>query len=136
MEEREIKRAYITLKCCAQHVFVERQVSHQRLLSNPQPITPRAKPKTSRAEFLEAFNEILTGRWEKFIRLVTEVPDGEVDVVAVLRPEDLPLIRNVRRRMVANATPHAIEFYDSFTRILMTMIWKPELVNGNIAHRN
>ena len=57
-------------------------------------------------------------------------------VVAVLRPEDLPLVRKVRRRMVANATPHALEFYDSFTKILMTMIWKPEFVNGDIAHRN
>jgi hypothetical protein len=110
--------------------------SLRTLLSKPQLFTPRAQPKTSRAEFLEAFNELLIGRGEKFIRLITEVPDGEVDVVAVLKPEDLPLVRKVRRRMVANATPHAVEFYDSFTKILMTLIWKPEFVNGAIAHRN
>lgn len=120
----------------AQSLSYKTRQSLRTLLSNPQLFTPRAKPKTSRAEFLEAFNEILTGKWEKFIRLVTQVPDGEVDVVAVLRPEDLPLVRKVRRRMVANATPHAVEFYDSFTKILMTMIWKPEFVNGDIAHRN
>jgi len=120
----------------AQGFSYKTRQSLRTLLSNPQLFTPRAKPKTSRAEFVEAFNEILSGNGEKFIRLITQVPDGEVDVVAVLRPEDLPLVRKVRRRFIANATPHAIEFYDSFTRILMTMIWKPEFVNGGIAHRN
>jgi hypothetical protein len=59
---------------------------------------------------------------------VSKVPDGEKDVVAVLKPEDLPLVKKVRRMVIANANPHAIEYYNSFTSILMTMTWKPELV--------
>ena len=54
--------------------------------------------------------------------------DGEKDVVAVLKPEDLPLVRKVRRVLIAAANPHAAEYYDSFTGILMTFVWRPELV--------
>lgn len=101
------------------------------LLSNPELIKPRAKPKTSREEFLQAFEGIVNGKWDKFFELVSQVPDGEKDVVAVLRPEDLPLVRKVRRIFIAQANPHAIEYYNSFTSILMTMIWKRELVTGD-----
>jgi hypothetical protein len=45
--------------------------------------------------------------------------------VAVLKPEDLPLVRRVRRRIIANGNPHAIDFYNSFSTILMTLILKP-----------
>ncbi len=103
------------------------QQSLRALLDKPELITPRAKPKTSREEFLQAFQEIVTGKWEKFFDLVSQVPDGEKDVVAVLKPEDLPLVRKVRRMVIANANPHAIEYYHSFTSILMTMTWNKNL---------
>jgi hypothetical protein len=61
--------------------------------------------------------------------LVSNVPDGERDVVAVLKPEDVPLVRKVRRAMMARANLHAFEFYKTFTDILMTLVWRPELVN-------
>ena len=64
--------------------------------------------------------------WEPFAALAREVPDGEEDVVAVLKPEDLPLVRTVRRKRIAHANQHAASYYVSFTRILMTMISKPE----------
>ena len=70
----------------------------------------------------------MEGKWEKFVELVSKVPDGEKDVVATLKTEDLPLVRKIRRHYIANASPHAIEFYQSFTSILMTMIWKAGLV--------
>ncbi len=100
-----------------------------KLLNNPELITPRANPKTTREEFLQAFQEFVEGKWEKFFELVSKVPDGEKDVVATLKTEDLPLVRKIRRHYIANASPHAIEFYHSFTSILMTMIWKAGLVH-------
>jgi hypothetical protein len=103
------------------------QAALRRHLERPVMITPREKPKTSRAQFLKAFEDAVKGDWNYFSRLVSEVPDGERDAVAVLRPEDVPLVRKVRRTRIAQANPHAAEYYVSFTQILMTMIWKPEM---------
>lgn len=99
----------------------------RRHLERPLVITPREKPKTTRAQFLKAFEDAVKGDWNYFSELVSEVPDGEKDVVAVLRPEDVPLVRRVRRARIAHANPHAAEYYVSFTQILMTMIRKPEM---------
>ncbi len=107
------------------------QNSLQTLLNSPELIKARAQPKTSREQFLKAFQGIVSGKWDMFLELVSEVPDGEKDVVAVLKPEDISLVRKVRRLVIANANPHAIEFYNSFTGILMTMIWQPELLKGD-----
>lgn len=96
-------------------------------LAKPKMFEPRAKPKTTRAEFLAAFEKLLNNDSSYFMDLVEKVPDGERDVVATMKPEDLPLIRKVRRRFIAAGNQHVIEFYDSFTEILMTLVWKPEL---------
>lgn len=112
------------------------QKSLRTFLNSPELVTPRAKPKTSREDFLGAFQGIVSGNWNKFFQLVSEVPDGEKDAVAVLKPEDAPLIRKVRRLIIANANPHAIEFYHSFTSILMTMVWKPDLLKGDSTASN
>lgn len=98
------------------------------LLQQPTLITPRSSPKTSRDEFIKAFSDIVNGDGRAFEHLVESVPDGERDLVAVLKPEDIPLVRKVRRRIIARANQHAIEFYDAFTEILMTLVWRPELV--------
>jgi hypothetical protein len=37
-------------------------------------------------------------------------------------------VRKVRRMVIASANPHAIGYYNSFTDILMSLVWKPELV--------
>jgi hypothetical protein len=100
----------------------------QGLLNGPDLFKPRAKPKTSREEFIRAFQDLINGDPDGFMVLVKKVPDGEVDVVAVLKPEDLPLVRKVRRRIIANGNQHSIEYYKSFTKILMTFVWKPEIV--------
>jgi hypothetical protein len=99
-----------------------------RLLENPRRVKPREKPKTSREEFVKAFNAYVDGDGRPFLSLVSEVSDGERDVVAVLKQEDVPLVRKVRRTMIANANQHAFEFYKTFTDILMTLVWRPELV--------
>jgi len=100
----------------------------RKLLSQIDILSARAKPKTTREEFVSAFEKAANGDLEPFYELVEKVPDGEHDVVAVLKPQDVPLVRKVRRRLIRNANPHAIEFYHSFTSILLTMVWKPELV--------
>lgn len=106
------------------------QKSLRALLEQPNLITPRAQPKNTRQEFLDAFQGMLDGKFERFLHLVTAVPDGEKDVVAVLKAEDITLVRKVRRHIIARGSPHGIEFYKSFTDILMTMIWKPDLLKG------
>jgi hypothetical protein len=92
------------------------------LLTHPKLLQPRTKPKTSRAEFLRAFEASLNGNSSSFFDLVDKVPDGERDVVATLTQEDLPLVRKVRRRMIAGGNQHSIEFYVTFTDILRTMV--------------
>jgi len=104
------------------------QSSLKALLTRPQLFQPRAKPKTNRQEFVTAFERLLAGDSGPFLELVSAVPDGEKDVVAVLKPEDMALVRKVRRRIIAGGNQHSIEFYNSFTKILMTLVWKPGLV--------
>ena len=99
----------------------------QKRLTNPDVVTPRLTPKTTRQEFLQAFQRFVDGNPSDFMRLVAQVPDGERDVVAVLRPEDIPLVRKVRRKFVSNGNQHGLQFYTGFTQILMTMVWKPGL---------
>ena len=75
---------------------------------------------------LIAFNEFVNGEPKYFFELVNQVPDGEKDLVAVLKPEDLPLLRRVRRKFISAANPHASEYYGSFTKILLTFVLRTE----------
>ena len=93
-------------------------------LAHPELFEPRSKPKTSRKEFLDAFEALLNGNSNLFLDLVSKVPDGERDVVATLTPEDLPLVRRVRRRIISGGNQHSIEFYASFTGIIRTIMLK------------
>jgi hypothetical protein len=77
---------------------------------------------TSRAEFIAAFQALLSGNEEPFNGLVELVPDGERDVVTVCTAADLELIRNVRRYYAAKTSPHAIDYYNQFTQIIMTIV--------------
>jgi hypothetical protein len=101
------------------------QQSLSALLKGPQLIVPRTKPKNTREEFVTAFEELLNGDASPFSELVSQTPDGEKDVVAVLRREDVPLVRRVRRRLIAIGSPHATGFYNDFSLILMTLLLKP-----------
>jgi hypothetical protein len=104
------------------------QSSLRALLTRPDLFQPRATPKTSRQEFLTAFEKFLAGDANPFRELVSSIPDGERDVVAVLKPADLPLLRKVRRTIIVGGNQHSIEYYNSFSKILMTLVWTPELV--------
>jgi hypothetical protein len=107
----------------------EMQSRLKAFLTKPQLFQPRTRPKTSRQQFVTAFEKLLAGDSGPFLDLTAEVPDGEKDVVAVLTPEDLPLVRKVRRLIISGGNPHSTEYYKSFTGILLSLVWKPELVN-------
>jgi hypothetical protein len=104
------------------------QSSLTALLTRPQLFEARPKPTTSRQEIVTAFEKLLQGDAAHFRKLTSVVADGERDVVAVLTPDDLPLVRKVRRFLIAGGNPHSIEYYNSFSTILMTFVWKPGLV--------
>lgn len=91
-------------------------------VSKPKLVAPReGTPKTSRETFVKAMNELLEGRPDSWIELTVEVSDGERDMVAVMSEADLPLIRKVRRKYAANATPHSPDWYETFTQIINTL---------------
>jgi hypothetical protein len=95
-------------------------------------LAPRwfGKRKVERKEFLNAFNAIVEKKdWHPFQNILERVPDLEKDAVAVLLPEDVPLIRRVRRLRIAHCNQHALDDYHDYSKILMAMVWKPELVN-------
>jgi hypothetical protein len=77
----------------------------ERYRAYPTRIVSREKPLTTRQEFLQAFRELARGQDERFEALTEKVEDGERDVVAVMKPEDLPLLRKVRRTYMASANP-------------------------------
>jgi hypothetical protein len=107
--------------------------SIQALQRKPDLIVPRKAPKTTRAEFLGAFNALLAGDEHPFDRLVTSVPDGERDLVAVVTKADLEILRRVRRHFIAQNTQHAIEYYNQFTQIIMTLAWNADAARGQEA---
>jgi hypothetical protein len=86
-------------------------------------------PKTSRQEYLDAFQQFAGGKTQAFMQIAYTIPDGDSDVVVVMKKEDIPLIRKVRRAFAASGNPQAEEWYQSFTDILWTLVWKFELAN-------
>jgi len=109
----------------------EALASRQALLQKPALIVRRKSPKTTRAQFVAAFAAILADNEQPFNDLVEAVPDGERDVVTVCTTvADLDMIRRVRRHFIAKNNQHAIDFYNQFSQIIMTLVWKPELVRA------
>ena len=98
------------------------------LLDHPKVLQPRIPPKLSREENLRAFQGIVAGDYRPFREMVWKAPDGEVDAVATLLPEDIPLLRRARRASISRCNQHAVSDYASFTSILWALTWKPELV--------
>lgn len=100
--------------------------SIQELVTNPNVIKPRARPKLTREEQLDAFQGIVNGDYSAFREMVLKAPDGEVDAVATLRAEDIPLLRQARRASISRCNQHAVSDYGSFTKILWALMWKAE----------
>jgi len=99
----------------------QKAIASALLPKEGSPIEPRPKPRTSRAQFIAAFNALLQGDRKPFDALMEAVPDGERDLVAVATEEDLPLLRKVRRYYASTTSPHAIDYYDQFTLIIQTV---------------
>lgn len=102
------------------------------LLTKPVLLAKReGAPKITRPKFLDACQQLIAGKPDLFIEMTSDSPDGERDAIAVMKEEDIPVVRKVRRFMLLSANQHSAEWYDSFTKILMAMVWKPELVEPN-----
>jgi hypothetical protein len=100
--------------------------SIRELLENPNLLKPRAHPKLTREEQMIAFQGIIDGDYTSFREMVMKAPDGEVDAVATLLPEDIPLVRRARRASISRCNQHALSDYASFTKILWALTWKPQ----------
>jgi hypothetical protein len=100
------------------------RTSRKTLLEKPPLITPRPSPKITRQQYIAAFEALVAGDSRPFDELVDKVPDGERDVVAVCTSADLDLIRKVRRSYAARGNQHALEYYDVFSQILLTFVWR------------
>jgi hypothetical protein len=92
-------------------------------LGHPKLLQPRAHPRLTREEQLTAFQGIVNGDYSTFRQMVMKSPDGEVDAVATLKAEDIPLVRRARRASISRCNQHALADYGSFTQILTTMTW-------------
>jgi hypothetical protein len=102
------------------------QAAARSEIGNRPVFEPRTPPKSSREEIIAAFQSAAHDRdFRTFAELSTRVPDGERDVVTVMKPEDLPLIRKVRRAMAAAGNPHLMDDYPYFTGIIWTLQAKP-----------
>jgi hypothetical protein len=98
--------------------------STRELLENPKLLKPRAHPKLTREENIRAFQGIVDGDYSTFREMVMKAPDGEVDAIATLLPEDIPLLRRARRASISRCNQHAVSDYASFTAILWALTWK------------
>lgn len=96
--------------------------SIQAALDDSKLLKPRAQPKLTREEQLIAFQGIVDGNYGPFREMVLKAPDGEVDAVATLRAEDIPLLRQARRAAISRANQHAVSDYASFTAILEALV--------------
>ena len=102
----------------------ETRRSIRETLENPKLLQPRAHPRLTREENLRAFQGIVNGDYSTFREMVLKSPDGEVDAVATLLPEDIPLLRRARRASISRCNQHAVSDYASFTSILWALTWK------------
>lgn len=93
-------------------------------LQAPPAVTPRARPRGTRAQFLAAFNAVLQGKPDRFSAMMKAAPNGERDAAAVLLPSDLPLLRRVRRRFLVGANEHSLSFYRDFTGVIFAVMAK------------
>lgn len=100
----------------------EAKANLKELQDSPPVIEPREKPRITREEFLKAFDDIIKKKDNhRFLALVDKAEDGEHDAVAVLKPEDVPTIRQVRRYFMLYCNQHGLSYYQDFTRILWTL---------------
>ncbi len=96
-----------------------------KLLNSPA-LAPRAKPKVTREECVAALQDLGNGKRERFEALIAKEQDCEADMVAVLKPEDMPVLRQARRRNISRANQHVIENHTSFTKVIQGLLARPD----------
>jgi len=96
----------------------------QKLFKSDEPRKQDIESLAKRRENLDR----MTKPWGDFIDLLWGGKPTERDALAVLKPEDIPLLRKVRRAALRGYHQHAIERYNNLSHLLMSLVWKPELV--------
>lgn len=100
------------------------------LLGEPTLLAKRdATASFSREKLLETFRAFLQGNAEPLDATRADLERHWAEhVVGVLKPEDLSLLRQVRRKRMTYLSDEALEDYYEYSLILMTLVWKPEFV--------
>jgi hypothetical protein len=99
----------------------------REFLTHPPMLTPSAHPVITRAEFVAAFEAIRqTDNFDLFYAIRDRAQSSESDAAAVMLPEDIPLLRWVRRRWIAVSNQHALEYYADLTGIIRTVEARPK----------
>lgn len=94
------------------------------LRKKPALIEPRARPLRAHDEYVRALKDLANGDFAAFGSLLRRDPNGEKDLVALMKKEDLPLLRAARRKMASLRDPELIPTYNAFSQVLMTLVWK------------
>jgi len=104
------------------------------LLKKPGLVSRRSpSARTSRTKLLEAMKAFVAGEPEK-LDDCQSLASGEPsdrwpgEFVGALKEEDLPLLRQVRRKRMTYLSDEALDDYGVYSGILMTLVWKPEYV--------
>jgi hypothetical protein len=96
--------------------------AYQSLKSGKGQVTRRPQPRVTRERFLKALNDLVAGKEEEFSAINREVSDAEKDMVAVLKPEDVALVRKVRRLFAMRDTRRTANLHQEFSAILFTLV--------------
>jgi hypothetical protein len=92
----------------------------QSILSRPTLLRPR-KLQTDRETLLKVFQKLVDGDSSEFMKMAEDDPQGDRDVIVLMKKEDLPLLRKVRRYFAAWSHPDSAVWYSAFTKILLTI---------------
>jgi hypothetical protein len=99
----------------------ERELEQSLRLSRQAP--PDAKLRDRLAE-VEKQRFMEEKPWDDMTNLFWSGKPAERDAVAVLRAEDLRLLRMIRRRIIAACNQHAMEQYEQLSQLLDTLVRK------------
>ncbi len=98
------------------------QASARSAMANRPVFERRTPPKSTRQEVVTVLQAIVDRKdFGPFAQLAERVGDGERDMVTVLGPDDLGLLRRARRAMAASGNPHLMEDYPYLTGIIWTL---------------
>ena len=105
----------------------EAAVLEQFTTQAPQPpVGGKATVTFSRERILEDLRANLGEEGAEFIMPPPSFPDWVINAADQLEPEDLPLLRQARRRSVTLGSDEAVQEYFKFSVTLQLLTWKAE----------